>query len=876
MTKADARPEPDLLEQACSVYRGVVTDPAHFAALAGPLVDLARQAHEHEAQVVALRAQAWAERSTYANRNAKDLLDEAARIARRHHLDARLGEVLTSRSAVNLELGRIPAARRDLDRATHLLNGEASAELLLQQAVLLHNVGRLSEAAALYARVLADAATTAATRAKVANNLALIDVVDGRVDAAFEHLEVAALAAQTSGPAARAFVAQTSGWVAVQAGRIGEGLTRFDEAAMLYVDAGLPLAEHYVEYVDALVDLRLLPEAVATSRRAVAALDGADVPLMAAEARLRLARLALLSGDPDRAADVACGAAAMFRAQHRPAWTAQADVLAAIARGQQTPVTTTDLTLLRRAAGVLDSRHLTAPAVEAHLSAGRAAVALQRPAVALKHLDVAWELARTAPVLPRLNGRVAAALAAGLRGQDAAVLRHCRAGLADLAVHRSSFGSAELRALASGHGSELGRIALGLARRSGRPAQVLEWMELTRAAALVAVDPQPVDGQDDHLAALRSAHAELNRTRGAGEPEPEALRVRVLELERQARRATWSQHSAAPRPADAESVPVLRTALAGRVLVEYARLDGSLFATVLDSRRTRLVDLGPVEKAEQETAALLFALRRLAAPATDRSAALARSGADLALRRLRELLVDPLRLPAAVEHVVVPSSSLWRVPWSALFDGPVSLSPSAAQWARTSRPSAVAPGDKTVLVAGPGLPGAVHEVEALRALHPGATVLVPPDSRVDQVMAALAGADLVHLACHCTLRADNPAFSALQLADGPLSVHEIDLRGLAPRRVVLAACDSAADVAYEGGEMLGFVSALLARGTTGLVASVVPVPDLDAVPLMRSLHEQLGQGVPVGAALHAARSAIDRQDPRSFVSWCAFTAVGAG
>jgi CHAT domain-containing protein len=170
----------------------------------------------------------------------------------------------------------------------------------------------------------------------------------------------------------------------------------------------------------------------------------------------------------------------------------------------------------------------------------------------------------------------------------------------------------------------------------------------------------------------------------------------------------------------------------------------------------------------------------------------------------------------------------------------------------------------------------VHEVEALRALHPGATVLVPPDSRVVQVTAALAGADLVHLACHCTLRADNPAFSALQLADGPLSVHEIDLRGLAPRRVVLAACDSAADVAYEGGEMLGFVSALLARGTTGLVASVVPVPDLDAVPLMRSLHEQLGQGVPVGAALHAARRTIDRQDPRSFVSWCAFTAVGAG
>ena len=71
----------------------------------------------------------------------------------------------------------------------------------------------------------------------------------------------------------------------------------------------------------------------------------------------------------------------------------------------------------------------------------------------------------------------------------------------------------------------------------------------------------------------------------------------------------------------------------------------------------------------------------------------------------------------------------------------------------------------------------------------------------------------------------------------------------------------------------GPVSALLARGTTGLVASVVPVPDLDAVPLMQSLHEGLRRGVPVGRALHAARQAVDRQDPRTFVSWCAFAAV---
>ena len=864
-----------LLEQAWTVYRGVVVDPGRFAGQAGPLADRARQAREHEAHVVALRAQAWAERSRLADGRAKELLDEAARLARRHGLAERLVEVLTSRSAVNLELGRIPAARRDLDRAEAMAGSAPPSALSLQHAVLLHNLGHLTDAAVHYRRALADPVARPETRATAANNLALVEMVHGRVAEAFEALAEAQRAAEGAGPALVALVTQTSGWVSVQAGRISEGLARFDAAAHLYAGAGLPLAEHYLEYVDALVDLRLLPEALATSRHALAELDGSDVELMAAEARLRLAKLSLLSDDVDRAADVACAAARMFRAQHRLAWAAQADVLAAQARGRQAPVTATDLTLLRRAAGLLASRRMTSAAVEAHLATGRAAAELGRVTTALWHLDAAWELARRAPVLTRLIGRVAAALAAGLRGQDPLVLRHCRAGLADLAVHRSSFDSAELRALASGHGSELGRIALGLAVRSGGPARVLQWMELTRAAALVAVDPEPVDGQDDHLAALRAAHVELDRVRGSGEPEPADLQARVRELERRARRATWSQHSAAPLPAAAEPVAVLRTHLGDRVLVEYGRLDGRLFAAVLDSRRARLVDLGPVALAEQEAAAVLFALRRLASPASERSAALARSGADLALRRLRELLVDPLRLPDVAEHVVVPSSSLWRVPWSALFDRPVSLSPSAAQWMRTLRAAAVPHGGTTVLVAGPGLPGAVHEVAALRALHPGATVLVPPDSGVERVTTALAGADLVHLACHCTLRADNPAFSALQLADGPLSVHEIDLRGLAPRRVVLAACDSAADVVYEGGEMLGFVSALLARGTTGLVASVVPVPDLDAVPLMQALHEGLRRGVPVGRALHAARQAVDRQDPRTFVSWCAFAAVGA-
>jgi len=115
----------------------------------------------------------------------------------------------------------------------------------------------------------------------------------------------------------------------------------------------------------------------------------------------------------------------------------------------------------------------------------------------------------------------------------------------------------------------------------------------------------------------------------------------------------------------------------------------------------------------------------------------------------------------------------------------------------------------------------------------------------------------------------------LLFSDGPLTVHELALRGIAPHRMVLAACDSGVDVAYEGNEMLGFVSALMARGTAGVVGSMVLVPDLDAVALMRSLHEHVLAGDTLTDALHAARGSMDQEADGGFLTWCAFNAFGA-
>lgn len=195
-------------------------------------------------------------------------------------------------------------------------------------------------------------------------------------------------------------------------------------------------------------------------------------------------------------------------------------------------------------------------------------------------------------------------------------------------------------------------------------------------------------------------------------------------------------------------------------------------------------------------------------------------------------------------------------------------------WAR-SRLRQRAADAHVALIAGPELPGAAAEVHSLQTLHDRPTVLVPPASRVDTVTRALNGAGLAHLACHGYIRADNPTFSSLLLSDGQLTLHELDERGIAPYRLVLAACESGSGVTYEGNEMLGFVGTLITQGTAGVVASAVVVPDWDVVPLMRSLHEGVRRGATLAEALHAARATVDRKDPASFVSWCAFNAFGA-
>jgi CHAT domain-containing protein/tetratricopeptide (TPR) repeat protein len=865
----------DLLRRADAAYRVVVANPELAAPEVAQLLSEVRQDGNPRALVSVLRAAAWFERSQLRHDRAAALLDEAVRIGRRHRLDAELRQALTTRGAVRHEQGRLTAAKRDFEQAASLLGDADDPELDAQRAALLQNSGQLTAAADLYRRILRNRDTPLDVRAKAANNLGLIEVWCGRADTALSWLDVAAEAAREVGPGSAAFVAASRAWATVRAGRLQQGLELYDEAEARWRESGIPLAELYAEHADALADLRLIPEAIRQAERAVVALDEHGFALIAAEAQLRLARLTLLEGQPRAAAATADLVATRLRGHGRAAWASQARLVSIDAHLATCSAEPDDLAVARRAAATLERAGLVAEAVDGHLTAGRVAATFGRSRLALDAWRRAEQVAHAAPLLVRLKGRLAGALAAELTERPDVVVRRARAGLEDLARHRAALPSAELRARASAHGAELGR--LGLAAIAGRrpAADVLLWMERTRSAALGSVDPPEVAGIEEELGLLRATQSDIAEAKREGAARLTDLLARQAALEERIRKATWNQRSSIDAPDRWRPISEIRASLGGQTLVEYDVLDSTIVAAVLTARRSRLAGLGPIESIRRQLDDLSFALRRLARHRSSAaSLAAARSGAEDALGALTSLLVEPLALGTPSGVVVVPVGELQNVPWTALLDTPVAVAPSAAMWVRTAtRPPPAR--ERVSLIAGPELEGAVAEVRALAAVHDTADVIVPPRSDTAAVTRSLAASSLAHLACHGSVRSDNPMFSSLLVTDGPLTVHELDRRGIAPHRMILAACESSADTVYPGNEALGFVSTLLAGGTSGLIASSVVIPDWNVVRLMTALHTALRAGSTMAVALHEARADVDLSDPAGFVSWCAFNAFGA-
>ncbi|MDO9456361.1 CHAT domain-containing protein, partial [Nocardioides sp.] len=279
-------------------------------------------------------------------------------------------------------------------------------------------------------------------------------------------------------------------------------------------------------------------------------------------------------------------------------------------------------------------------------------------------------------------------------------------------------------------------------------------------------------------------------------------------------------------------------------------VDGALHVLVVHAGRVRRCVAGTTEAALALTQSAAFALRRAARgrPFTP---------GDLGQRLQDELLGSAARWIPDGPVTVVPTGRLHGVPWAllpALAGRAFGVVPSAGHWLRAR---AVVPpaGGRLALLSGPGLGTGGAEVPVLARRRPDALLLTGPATTVEAAMAALDGAGLAHVAAHGRFRADSPLFSSLEMADGPLTVHDLERLGVAPYRLVLSACESGVLAPVGADELLGLASALFALGTAGLVCSVAEVNDQATAELMVDLHTHLDAGADPAGALLAVREA---------------------
>jgi tetratricopeptide (TPR) repeat protein len=482
------------------------------------------------------------------------------------------------------------------------------------------------------------------------------------------------------------------------------------------------------------------------------------------------------------------------------------------------------------------------------------------PAAAELLLDQLPRQRATTPLDHRMLLRLCRAELAVARGDRRRALVEARGGLVELGRARDRMGGLELVCGTAVHGQQLGDLAVRLTLDSPRrdARRLFSWLERTRAQVyryepLPAID-DPVLAEQVSL--LRSLRRAAQQARLAGR-SPRREEKQIVALERDVVRQGWH---ASPwgRPRPVASLSSVVAALGERALVTFAASGDELVAVVVAGGRTRLVRLFSAAESFEWAKRLHADLDTYAPNGLPPSISAvvggsARRSADVVDSRL---VVPLLSYIGDRELVIVPTGPLYAVPWGSLPSlrgRPVVVAPSATAWL-----TAVTGGGTdghVVLARGPRLRETVAEEKSLTGVYPTATRL--PAATVEEVLSALDGAAMAHLAAHGEHEPTNAMFSRLELADGPLFAYELARLTHPPRQVVLAACELAMNHIRPGDEALGFAGGLLASGVHTVVAANSRVGDASAAATMVEYHRRVAAGDRPAVALAAAVA----QDP---------------
>ncbi len=774
--------------------------------------------------------------------------------------------------------GSIDEAMAAVDAGERVVGPAGSGLLELERFKVLYRLGRLDAALAAVDRAVARLPLDRpADRARAHNIRGVVRLYLGGAKVGLADLERAeALFTEVGRPLDAADVAHNRGMMLGRLGDLPAALATFDESERRLVELGEPIESLLVDRAEVMVLAGLADDVVRILPPVIERLDRGGMGSDAGEARLYLAMARLELADV-RAIDEARDSAAYFRSSGREGWARIADDLEvqAIIRTIGPQAASIERAVL--VAEALDDSGMRNFAPGSWLRAATVAECHGDADVALRALTV---VARRRGTLPE---RVAACEAAGRRhlllGDRPSARRSFERGLRLLERNRALFEATELRIQASAWGEGLAGLLVELAWDTGDASAVFESAERWRATALATRAPLPPPDAvlADLLADYRAAHASFDTAArdGSGPPRT-AASARLRETERLVVE-TLRRRSTRDGQLRRHRREVTADRLAGHAIIELVACRGELGAVLIEpSGIRRFATLGALEPIAASASAVARGLRQLAPVVAHPAGRMVHRGVVGHLDHLRQRLIQPLLDLVANDCplVIVPEAGLHAVPWGLLTGRIVSVSPSARLWGDAATKGPV--NGPVVVIAGPGLAGAESESLAVAELHGDEAPLAGASATVAAVLGALDGAALAHVACHAHFEPRTPLLSYLRVADGPLTGFDLERVPAAPSAVILSACSTAEVAASAGGESLGLATLLVAGGASAVVASLLPLPDRAAVPVLRAFHHDLRAGRTIGQALAARVSDADLDDPGDLVMAASLTCYGRG
>ena len=432
---------------------------------------------------------------------------------------------------------------------------------------------------------------------------------------------------------------------------------------------------------------------------------------------------------------------------------------------------------------------------------------------------------------------------------------------------------------------ELGKTRLlteGLRLRVPRPPRVSDeiWNTFQQAAAtvragqtrqtLVSVeDRDPLQAYEAHIQATRAAYRALN----AAIEHIRAYAPRFL--------------GAIDLSTIATQLPDMHTSMLAFCITEQGSM--GFIVSQRDQLEVSVVEVPTFTQAslrhllieqnaaEQPAGGWIVAYNRYLAEQTAASFNYWQETITRVLAELGKRLLAPLlfALPAEIERIILlPSAELFLLPLHAvplagndaklLCDRyQVSYAPSievlagararAKQEVRPELYAVVNPGK------GSGLPFTPVEGEAIARLFAQSTVDGEQNGVKERVLARMQGRSYVHFSCHGSYNWDDPPASGLHLADGRLTLADLqqtDVDLSSARLVTLSACETGITDILQGSpaEYVGIPAGFLLAGAACVVSSLWSVSDLSTALLMERFYRQhLVEKMDVAAALQEAQ-----------------------